>query len=217
MKKVRGLNRAAAGEPLPLIQYLREAADQVDRAMSMDEHSGAISRWGTVMARTAGLDETTVWCVDQAGRLHDVGKIMVPEAILAKRENLTDDEWSMLRQHPDHGFRLARVIPGYAAVADSIRAHHERFDGQGYPDRLRGENIRIEARIIAVCDSWAAMRANRAYQPALSEDRAREQLAGGRGGQFDPDLVDLFLDLHDQGTVGDLGRLPAVYPTPAVA
>jgi HD-GYP domain-containing protein (c-di-GMP phosphodiesterase class II) len=138
---------------------------------------------------------------------------VVPEAILTKPSRLTDEEWRLLRQHPDHGSRLARLVPGFDAVAESIRQHHERYDGNGYPDRLAGSGIRLEARIIAVCDSWAAMRSDRAYQAALSEDQAREQMWAGRGTQFDPDLVDLFLSLHERGEVGALRLLrPAAPP-----
>src|SRR5690348_4605087 len=138
MKKVRGLNQATAGEPTSMIRYLHRAADQVDRAMSGHEHSSAISRWATVLSRALGHDEATTWRLDLAGRLHDIGKIMVPESILAKPGGLSTEEWRLLRQHPDHGARMARVIPGFAAVAESIRQHHERYDGEGYPDRLRG-------------------------------------------------------------------------------
>src|SRR5262249_13723346 len=105
------------------------------------------------------------------------------------------------------GARLARLVPGLGAVADIIRQHHERFDGTGYPDRLLGGEIRAEARLIAVCDCWAAMRCDRAYSPALTEDQARAELREGRGTQFDPDLVDLFLDLHARGLVGRLHEL----------
>lgn len=181
--------------------------------MSGHEHSSAISRWATVLSRTLGHDAATTWRLELAGRLHDVGKIVVPESILSKPGDLTAAEWDLLRQHPEHGARLARLVPGLGAVAESIRQHHERFDGTGYPDRLRGTEIRVEARVIAVCDSWAAMRSDRAYQAAIPEDQAREQLRAGRGSQFDPELVDLFLDLHDRGFVGELELLS----TPAVA
>jgi two-component system cell cycle response regulator len=105
-----------------------------------------------------------------------------------------------------HGARLAGLVPELG-VAEVIRQHHERFDGRGYPDRLAGTAIRLEARILAVCDSWAAMRSDRAYQPRLSQDAAREQLRLGRGTQFDPDIVDLFLDLLDRGQIGELASL----------
>jgi two-component system cell cycle response regulator len=201
MEKAGGPNGSA------MVHFLRSAADHVDRCMSGHEHSSAVSRWATVLSRALGHDAGTTWRVELASRLHDVGKIVVPEAILSKPGGLTAGEWELLRQHPDHGARLARLVPGLGAVAESIRQHHERYDGDGYPDRLRGTGIRVEARVIAVCDSWAAMRSDRAYQPAMAEDRAREQLHAGRGSQFDPELVDLFLDLHQRGQVGRLELL----------
>ncbi|MEN3306845.1 MAG: hypothetical protein V7603_3047 [Micromonosporaceae bacterium] len=190
-----------------MLHYLRSAADHVDRCMSGHEHSSAVSRWATVLSRALGHDPATTWRVELASRLHDVGKIVVPEAILSKPGGLTTAEWELLRQHPDHGARLARLVPGLGAVAESIRQHHERYDGTGYPDRLGAGDIRVESRVIAVCDSWAAMRSDRAYQAAMPEDRAREQLRSGRGTQFDPELVDLFLDLHHRGQVGELELL----------
>ncbi|GIH16426.1 diguanylate cyclase [Rugosimonospora africana] len=200
------------GGEAPMVDYLRQIADRVDLWLSAQEHSTAIARWATVLSGRLGLDEATGWRLELAGRLHDVGKIVVPESILTKPARLTDEEWLLLRQHPDHGSRLARLVPGFDAVAESIRQHHERYDGDGYPDRLAGSDIRLEARIIAVCDSWAAMRSDRAYQAALSEDQAREQMWAGRGTQFDPDLVDLFLDLHERGEVGALRLLRPAEP-----
>jgi diguanylate cyclase (GGDEF)-like protein len=194
----------------PLIEFLQQMADEVDAWLSPHEHSTAISRWAGEISTEMGHDTRTVRGLELAGRLHDVGKIVIPERILTKPDVLTDEEWSLLRGHPDHGAQLTRLIPGFASVSEIIRQHHERFDGTGYPDRLGGMGIRVEARIIAVCDSWAAMRCDRAYQAALSEDQAREELHRGRGSQFDPDVVDLFLRLHDAARVGDLRRLGAL-------
>jgi two-component system cell cycle response regulator len=140
-----------------------------------------------------------------AGRLHDIGKIVIPEAILTKPGPLTEDEWRLMREHTNYGFRLARTVPGFSAVAHVIRQHHERYDGNGYPQGLAGNAIRREARLLAVYDVWAAMLADRPYQAALTPSKAREELRRGRGTQFDPDVVDLFLDLQRAGRVGTLG------------
>jgi two-component system cell cycle response regulator len=104
---------------------------------------------------------------------------------------------------------MTLAVPGLATVAETIRQHHERYDGTGYPEGLAGDAIRLEARIVAVCDSWAAMRADRLYQRSLPEEQAREELLRCRGTQFDPAIVDLFLDLLYAGAVGDLRRLRA--------
>jgi two-component system, cell cycle response regulator len=203
---------AATCRDSAMVDFLRHVADQVDARLSPQEHSRAVGRWSRLLAVELGHDETTVTRAELAGRLHDVGKITLPEGLLVKPTPLTDEEWRLLRQHPVHGARLAGTVPEFGAVADVIRQHHERFDGAGYPDRLAGTAIRPEARILAVCDSWAAMRSDRAYQRSLSRDEARDQLRLGRGTQFDPDVVDLFLDLLDRGLVGELApglRSPA--------
>ncbi|TCO55031.1 diguanylate cyclase [Actinocrispum wychmicini] len=200
---------SANGAPGPdvdrmLVDYLCEVADQVDGWLSSYEHSRAIGRWSTVLAERMGLDTTAVRCSEMAGRLHDVGKIVIPESVLRKPGTLAEDEWRLVRSHPDFGFRLARMLPGYDGVARVIRQHHERFDGQGYPEGLSGNEIRVEARLLGVCDAWAAMRSDRPYQPARTEDEARVEIRDGRGTQFDPDVADLFLDLHHKGLVGEL-------------
>jgi two-component system, cell cycle response regulator len=195
-------------------EYLCYVADEVDARLSEQEHSRVIARWARRMSVECGLDETAVRRAELAARLHDVGKIVVPDAILTKAGPLAEEEWLLLRQHPDHGYRLANLVPGLDLVAEVIRQHHEHFDGAGYPARLRGDMIRLEARILSVCDSFAAMRADRPYRGALSEDQAREELRAGRGTQFDPDLVDLFLYLHERGQVGDLDLLPPVTVPP---
>jgi diguanylate cyclase (GGDEF)-like protein len=216
--KAEGRNRAVIGEsraPTPfliglaeehgaMVDFLRHVADEVDARLSVHEHSRAVGRWSLLLSGELGHDEATSARVELAGRLHDIGKVVLPDGILTKPSALTDEEWRLLRQHPDHGSRLALLVPGFGAVAEIIRQHHERYDGTGYPDRRGGTGIRVEARILAVCDSWAAMRSDRVYQPSLSEDQAREQLRLGRGTQFDPDLVDLFLGLHERGRLGEL-------------
>jgi diguanylate cyclase (GGDEF)-like protein len=224
--KAQGRNRVVIGEThtsMPLLSglaeehsatldFLRHVADEVDAELSVHEHSRAVARWSLLLAAEYGLDEATRGRAELAGRLHDIGKIVLPDGILTKPSALSDEEWLLLRQHPDHGARLARLVPGFEAIAEIIHQHHERFDGTGYPDRRTGTDIRLEARILAVCDSWAAMRSDRAYQRSLGEDQAREQLHLGRGTQFDPDLVDLFLGLHEQGRLGELHRVRLVVP-----
>jgi two-component system cell cycle response regulator len=198
---------AVTGDQVPMVDFLQHVADEIDGWMSSYEHSRAIGRWVTRLSVEMGHDHAVTLRAGLAGRLHDIGKIVVPRDILTKPTALSEEEWSMLRQHPHHGSRLARVVPGFDTIADIIRQHHERFDGTGYPHHLAGTGILLEARILAVCDSWAAMRSDRPYQLMLTEDQAREQLHGGRGSQFDPDIADLFLDLQSRGLVGELRQV----------
>jgi diguanylate cyclase (GGDEF)-like protein len=216
--KARGRDRVVVGRAATansgeaygasrMMDYLTFVAEDVDGRLSGHEHSGAIARWARAVAVELGLDADTTRRAELAGRLHDVGKIVIPDEVLTKPTGLSEQEWSLMAQHAEYGYRLIHPVPGLAPIAEIIRQHHERFDGLGYPNQLRGESISIEARVIAVCDSWAAMRADRLYQPALDEDRAREELVHGRGTQFDPDLVDIFLSLRDRGLIDPLRQL----------
>jgi HD-GYP domain-containing protein (c-di-GMP phosphodiesterase class II) len=189
--------------------YLLRIADHVDALLSPDEHSRAVGRWVRPLLAALGQPETVLRQAELAGRLHDIGTITVPEGVLAKTGELTDDEWLLVHTHPIGGARLLRALSGYSGVAEIIAQHHERCDGTGYPAGLTGRQIRIEARAVAVCDAWAAMRARRRYRPALPETAALEQLQRGRGSQFDSLMVDAFLDLRARSMIGDLrlGRL----------
>jgi two-component system cell cycle response regulator len=198
---------AVSGDQVPMVDFLQRVADEIDGWMSSYEHSQAIGRWVSALSVEMGHDRAVTLRAGLAGRLHDIGKIVVPRDILTKPTALSDEEWAMLRHHPYHGARLALVVPGFERIADIIGQHHERFDGSGYPNHLAGSDILLEARILAVCDSWAAMRSDRPYQMMLTEDQAREQVRKGRGSQFDPDVADLFLDLHSRGLVGDLRQV----------
>jgi HD-GYP domain-containing protein (c-di-GMP phosphodiesterase class II) len=128
--------------------------------------------------------------------LHDLGKIGIPDAILLKPGPLTDDERAVIRTHPGLGERIVSRITSLGGHArDVIACHHERWDGAGYPAGLAGEEIPLSARIFALADSWDAMTNDRPYRAALSFETAAQEIEAGRGGQFDPELVDPFLEL----------------------
>ncbi|HEY8371397.1 MAG TPA: diguanylate cyclase [Pseudonocardiaceae bacterium] len=212
--KSRGRNRVELGTAMPLpmadeegLDYLRRVADEVDTWLSCHEHHRPVGRWAGMVAAELGLDARAVRCAETAGRLHDVGKLMVDRRIWVKPAPLTEDEWQQVRTHPEYGYRMIRVVPGLEDVAETVRQHHECFDGSGYPHGLAGTEIRIEARIVAVCDAWAAMRADRPYQPRLDVAEARARLVAGSGAQFDPEVVAAFLQLCDAGRLGELPPL----------
>jgi len=190
-----------------VLAYLERLADQIDARLAAEEHSAAIARWSGVVADHLRLGPDLRRCCELAGRLHDIGKVVVPDEILLKRGPLTDRDWAVLRCHPVQGARLVGLAAGLSRVALVVRQHHERFDGSGYPDRRGGHDIRIEARIVAVCDAWAAMRANRAYCADRPVEEVRQQLLEGSGRQFDPMVVMAFLELEQAGVVGTVSEV----------
>jgi diguanylate cyclase (GGDEF)-like protein len=227
--KSQGRDRVVVGEPISadivvaaegataeatsdLLAYLQRAADEVDGWLSSCEHGRAVGRWSALVAASLEQDESVVRRVELAGRLHDIGKVLVPQAIWRKPSALSKYERQLVQQHSEYGYQMVCVVPGLMDVAETIRQHHERLDGRGYPLGLVGEDIRLEARIVAVCDSWAAMLADRPYHTALRPDEAREELRHGKGTQFDADVVEVFLDLHRRDLLGELRKLTRQVP-----
>ena len=160
-----------------------------------------------------GLRGEELEAVAYGALLHDVGKIGVPEHLLRKEGPLSDDEWTVMRRHPEIGERICRPLRASRAFAPIIRHHHERYNGRGYPDGLRGSEIPLGARIVAIADAYEAMVHGRPYQPAQAHDRAAEELRKLRGAQFDPGLVPVFLDELERDSQG----VPPLVALPPVA
>lgn len=148
------------------------------------EHCRSVVTLAVAVARELGLDEAGVARVEQVALLHDVGKVAVPDDILAKPGPLDEAERELVELHPVTGAQIVRAIPGLAHLAPAIRAAHERWDGRGYPDGLRGERIPLESRIAFVCDAYDAMTSDRPYRRSLGDRRAREELLDHAGSQF---------------------------------
>jgi HD-GYP domain-containing protein (c-di-GMP phosphodiesterase class II) len=127
--------------------------------------------------------------------LHDIGKVGVRQNVLQKPESLDGEEWDEMKRHSEIGYRIAQNTPELSVVADYILSHHERWDGKGYPRNLKGEQIPLLCRILAVADAYDAMTSDRVYRKALSKEVAMEELCNNAGTQFDPILVELFLEL----------------------
>jgi HD-GYP domain-containing protein (c-di-GMP phosphodiesterase class II) len=130
--------------------------------------------------------------------LHDIGKVGIPEDILRKNGSLSDPEWTVMREHPVIGAEIVAPMQFLGDAVDVIRHHHERFDGTGYPSGMKGEEIPLAARIFSVADSFDAMTSDRPYRDAMASERATEELREGSGSQFDPDVVEVFLDLVEE-------------------
>lgn len=155
-------------------------------------HGQEVGRHSALTAHQLGMSDSHAERVGIAGTLHDIGKIGIPHWVLEKPGPLTAREWEQIRAHPEIGARLLRAA-GLGDIAAWVLAHHERFDGLGYPIGLEGDEIPLEARILAVTDSYDAMTSDRTYRLALGHEQAIDELHYGAGGQFDPDVVDAFL------------------------
>jgi|SRR5579884_37253 len=130
--------------------------------------------------------------------LHDVGKVAIPDAILYKPGPLTDEERALMARHPVIGAQIVRGIEFLAGAIDVVRCHHERWDGRGYPDGLRGEEIPVSARVFAVADVFDALTTDRPYRPASATRVAREMVTAGAGSQFDPRAIEAFNEIDDR-------------------
>lgn len=179
-----------------LLSFLENLADEIDRRQSNEGHSRDMARWAGLVALELDLDEDRQWACSTAARLHAIGKVVVPEAILNKKGPLSSEEWDLMQSHPAQGADIIKLAPGFEKVAEVIRQHQERFDGTGYPEGKSDIEISLEARIVAVCGAWAAMRATRPYRDALSRDQARAELETGSATEFDPEVVRAFLLLE---------------------
>ncbi|MBQ6207499.1 MAG: HD domain-containing protein [Oscillospiraceae bacterium] len=134
------------------------------------------------------------------GLLHDVGKIGVPDAVINKPGKLTDEEYERIKNHPVMGARILKAIREMPNLVTGARWHHEKYDGSGYPDGLKGEDIPEQARIIGVADAYDAMTSNRSYRRFMDQSVVREQIAKGKGTQFDPRFADIMLQMIDEDT-----------------
>ncbi len=158
-------------------------------------HSLRVCDLTVKLGEKLGLDQKALQSLHLAAKLHDIGKVGLPEHLLNKPERLTEEEFVLIRKHPVIGERILAPIIRSPSVRAAIRGHHERFDGLGYPDGLRGEGIPILARLIALVDSYDAMTSDRAYRQALAAEDALARLRAGAGTQFDPALVPTFVEM----------------------
>jgi diguanylate cyclase (GGDEF)-like protein/PAS domain S-box-containing protein len=162
-----------------------------------EQHSKRVSEFCVKIGTKLGLSSQEVGELQIAGIMHDIGKIVIDSAVLNKPGKLTDSEWLEIKRHPDVGYRILNSIPEFAHLADIVLCHHERWDGTGYPRKIAGESIPLLARIIAVADAYDAMTVGRPYRAALSFEEAKEELKKHRGTQFDPRIVDVFIEILD--------------------
>lgn len=183
----------SSGRSLATLDALMDAIQYRDHYTK--QHCDLVAEYGAKLAVRVGLSDNAVRSVRIAGLLHDVGKIVLPDDVLKKPGELSAYERTMVQRHPTIGEMLVRETTFMEDVVSAVGSHHERFDGSGYPRGLRGGEIPILGRIIAIADAYSAMVLDRPYRRALSPERIVGELTAGKGGQFDPDLIAIFIDI----------------------
>lgn len=166
-------------------------------------HSGRVAEYASALAKKFGIDSDECQKLYMAALLHDIGKMGVPDSVLLKEGKLTEDEFSIMKQHPVIGERLLERVEFLTELLPAIRHHHERHDGRGYPDKLTGEEIPFFARCIAVADAYDAMTTDRPYRKALTHNEARSELLRLRNVQWDAVIVDSFVAILDNETYAE--------------
>ena len=156
-------------------------------------HSTRLAEWGLRVAQDLGIDEAYLRNVEVAALLHDIGKIGIPDAILHNPGRLKDDGWVLMKKHPEYGWAIVRLFPELERASLFILHHHERYDGTGYPGGLKGDEIPLGVRIVAVIDAFDSMVSNRPYRQGLSFEEAIRRLIDAKGTQFDAAVVDCFV------------------------
>ncbi len=179
---------------------LRVAARSIDAKDSYTNgHSFRVAEYSREIARRLGWSEEDTENVYYMGLVHDIGKIGVPDSLLTKPSSLTQDEYDIIKGHTTTGAKILEAFEGIPDVELGAKYHHERYDGKGYCEGLKGEEIPLVARIIAVADAYDAMASSRVYRPRLDPETIRKELANGKGTQFDPNIADIMLSMLDEG------------------
>ena len=187
-------------------QELRHSYTETVRALSnaveardayTGKHAERVAAYGMELAHTLGLPLAETPELEFGFLLHDIGKVAIPDAILYKPGALTDKERALMSQHPAIGAQIVRGIEFLTAAVEVVRAHHERWDGQGYPDGLAGDEIPLAARVFAVADVLDALTTDRPYRPASPLSEARRMITDGSGTQFDPRVIEAFNSIDD--------------------
>lgn len=164
-------------------------------------HSQRVAKYATAIARAMGANEADIELIRQASLLHDIGKIGIPESVLTKTTRLTQDEYEIMKRHVDLSVTIIKYLPTFNKVIPSVIGHHERYDGNGYPRQLKGDNIPFGARCIALADAFDAITSDRHYKMNMTIDYALQEIRRNSGSQFDPKMADAFIRLIDAGQI----------------
>ena len=198
------LDQILAGDPDKMIRQLRKLAKVVDRLVPYhDGHIIRVTFYSLAIGMRMGLPQEDLLTLEVAALLHDFGKLGVDEATLDKEEELSSDDLTEIHHHAERGYHIISGFSKLCMVADIIRDHHEKFNGSGYPNKKKGHDISRLARIIAVADAYDAMTADRPYRKGLPQKTAEAELLIHSGTQFDPEVVDFFVN-HVQDKKPDI-------------
>jgi diguanylate cyclase (GGDEF)-like protein len=187
----------ARGTGLSTVYALAAAVDAKDSYTY--GHSRRVNAYAVALAEAIGLPPDEVSKISTIALLHDIGKIGISDKILSKKGKLSPEDWEAIKSHPRLGANIAGNVPGLIPCVSGILHHHERWDGTGYPEGLKGKNIPLEARILAIADAFEAMSSNRPYRAALCTEEVMKELRHGAGTQFDPGLAKVFISLVEAG------------------
>ena len=179
-----------------VVECLADAIDAKDNYTN--GHSGRVAAYSKEIARRYGYDEKQQEKIFVMGLLHDVGKIGVPDEVINKPGRLTDEEFACIKKHPAIGYKILSNIKEMPELSAGARFHHERYDGNGYPEGISGFDIPEVARIIAVADAYDAMTSNRSYRGVLPQEKVRDEIEKGKGTQFDSQFADIMLEMIDE-------------------
>lgn len=158
-------------------------------------HNIRVKNYAVKLAKAYGLSKKEIELIKISALLHDIGKIGIPESILNKKERLTDEEFKIIKKHPIYGWKILKNVNSMTHIASIIRQHHERHDGEGYPDNIKGKNILLESSILSIADSYDAMISRRPYKKPMTQKEAIDELKNNKRKQFDPELVDIFIEI----------------------
>jgi HD-GYP domain-containing protein (c-di-GMP phosphodiesterase class II) len=181
------------------VKALVALADSIDRC-DQTAHSHITAKWAQLMSERMGFGPDEIQTITLAARLHDIGKAVVSRDMLTKPGPLNEPEWEVMRRHPAYGAALMEPSQTLKEIRPLVRSHHEHFDGRGYPDGLAGEAIPLGARILSVADAFSTMTTGRAYRAPIPVYGALNEMIFCRGTQFDPDLVDILVEIVGEDT-----------------
>ena len=177
-------------ETIEALRYTVDAKDSYTKG-----HSERVSEYSVLIGKKLGITSDDIYILRIGGLFHDIGKIGVPDAILTKKEKLTDDEYKQIQNHPLIGEEILSKASIFSDILPIVKSHHEKFDGTGYPEQLKGEQIPYLARIVSVADAFDAMASRRPYRNIINKQDIINEISNNKYTQFDPNIADAFIDI----------------------